>query len=291
MKPPWVADEGLKYFPTLGAIMPVGKTYIMGEYSSELLEALPLNSAQKISYLPDPLELEFEFRNLIITDLATAYSIFWKKQNSKIRNFATNSLIIPTKLNWLQMNWTSGFSSHESNGADSWRWNIGEGAGYWGVIEILNRSSETRLAKLSFSIEDNFIETPRYIFSLNRKTLAPPVESGKLFFELSLEPGSNVFEISIANQVTRDSEIDSRLLNYRILNLMLRGDLLGDGENDFWMRWKLHESGYESVQEISQSGVITCADGFFNEPIKATSATMEVTNDRLSWYLAKAVRG
>ena len=134
------------------------------------------------------------------------------------------------------------------------------------------------------------METPSYVFALNGKTLAPPVESGKLIFGLSLEPGSNVFEISIANQVTRDSEIDPRLLNYRILNLMLRGDFLGDGENDYWMRWKLHESGYESVQEISQSGVTTWADGFFNEPIKATSRTMEVINDRLTWYLAKAVR-
>jgi len=290
MKPPWVADEGLKYFPTLSAIQPVGTTYIMGEYSSELMEALPSNSGQKILQIPSPLNLEFEFRNLIITDVHTAYSVFWNRQNSLIRNFATNSLTIPTKLNWLQMNWASGFSSHESNGAESWRWNIGERVGAWGSIEILNRSTETRSAKLSFSIEDNFVKTPTYLFALNGISLATSDKDHQVFSDLSLNPGSNVFEISVVNPVARHSEKDARLLNYRVINLVLLGDLSGDGESDFWMRWKLHESGYESVQEISRSGIITIADGFSNEPLKSAIGTGETVSDRLTWYLAKAAR-
>jgi hypothetical protein len=262
----------------------------MGEYSSELLKALPSNSSQQIWQLPDPLSLEFALRNLIITDCGTAHSIFWKKKNPLIRNFATNSLVIPATLNWLQMNWSSGFSSHESNGIESWRWNIGNHVGARGVIEILNRSAETRFAKLSFSIESNLVETPTYLFTLNKIFLETPQKSEDLSFELCLQPGSNTFEISVSRLVPRKSDTDPRLLNYRVKNLLLQGDLLRDGENDYWMRWKLHENGYESVQEISQSGIITHADGFYNEPNKLTLGTGQVINHRITWYLAKALK-
>lgn len=289
MKPPWVIDEGLKFFPFSIADQIPGRIYVLGEYSAELVASLNSNSASCISALPDLFDLKFEFRNLIISDLSSAYSLFWGKQNSNLRNFATNSLIIPVRLGWLQMIWAQGFSSYESDGIDSWRWNIGPSND--GRIEIINRTNDVRHASLSFSIENNYEECPKFLFTLNQILVKALDDAGCFTFELTLQPGRNQFELFVINEVTRSSESDLRGLNYRVINLALKGNLLTDGENDFWMRWKLHESGFSRVQELTHLGSTTYSDGFFNEPIQNTFQAPPISSDRLTWYLASASSG
>jgi hypothetical protein len=287
MKHPWEFDPGLKNFPFWEIQSFQNETFLLGAYKYELEKYFKNRNVLALDDLDLVSGLDSRPRNLIITDLSTAERVFWNSQNSKVRNFANQKLLIPVCLGWLQMNWGVGFSAFESDLSNWWRWNIGDNTD--GTIGLINRSKTVRRIRICFSIDHNFTSKVDFVFSLNNVRLNQVQDSEGYVFELNLKPGLNPFRILVDDCVSRKPNIDQRKLNYRVINFDLNGQGPDEGEFDLFARWQLHEQGYPYVKELSYQGEISVSDGFYNHPILEKFDNLAKPHETYSWYLASSV--
>ena len=131
MKPTFVSSPGIKDLPISLIEDLQGEFYLIGTYASELNALLERNNSILLKTLAGFQVPKFTFRNVIISDYASAKHLFWSTENSKIRMLATNALILPLITRPITLLLGRGFSSLVESSDAHWHWSGGdEGHGY-----------------------------------------------------------------------------------------------------------------------------------------------------------------
>jgi hypothetical protein len=271
MKPTFVSSPGIKDLPISLIEDLQGEFYLIGTYASEL-NAL--------------LEPKFTFRNVIISDYASAKHLFWSTENSKIRMLATNALILPLITSPITFLWGRGFSSLEQSSDAHWHWSVGDER--HGYLHLYNWVNDIRTVYVDFSVESNLDESSPLKIEFNNAPLEFCNENGKISLTPNLSPGENILKFTVSKSAKRISQEDSRNLNFRILNFLLTDEHSLIGTSDLFARWKLHEEGFATVLNLN-SGLETKADGFKNYPHLGNSKTGSPSSSPMVWYMALAL--
>jgi len=145
-----------------------------------------------------------------------------------------------------------------SEGKGIFRWAQGNGS-YW-RIQILNTLANSIEAKLHW-YSDSFCGKGKLTANCLGKTVSAELDNYVEFsMNVTLQPGSNNLDFIFSGPVEKASELDTRVLAFRIYNLScniegrnIEQDIIYNKNNvlfslpDEYIRWTLHHNGFYDV--------------------------------------------